>query len=119
MTKDIKKGSGNLYKDLGYKNPEEMEARAFLAREIYKIIKKRDLTQTQAAELLEIPQSTVSRLMKGGVSGFSTDRLLRFLKRLGVDVDINIKMSRRRRGEGRLSVTSSSSRRTVPMAAKG
>ena len=116
MTKDIEKGSGNLYKDLGYKNPEEMEARAVLVREIYKIIKKKNLTQAEAAELLEIPQPTVSKLMKGGITGFSTDRLLRFLKRLGIDIDINIKTSRRK-GEGRLSV-SSSSRSVIPMSAK-
>ena len=119
MTKDIKKSSGNLYEDLGYKNPEEMEARAVLVREIYKIITKKNLTQTEAAELLDVPQSTVSKLMSGTVTGFSTDRLLRFLKRLGVDVNINIKTSKRKQGEGRLSVSYSSSRHSVPIAAKG
>ncbi len=118
-TKDIKQSSGNLYKDLGYKNPEEMEARAILMREIYKIITKKNLTQIEAAELLDIPQSTVSKLMSGTVTGFSTDRLLRFLKRLGVDVNINVKTSKRKQGQGRLSVSYSSERCSVPMAAKG
>ncbi len=78
----VKKSSGNLYADLGCKNTEEMEAKASLARTIYRLIKQRKLSQVKAAELLGIPQPTLCRLLQGNLTGFSTDRLLKFLNQL-------------------------------------
>lgn len=118
MAEEIVKSCGNLYKDLGYEDSEEMEARATLAREIYKIVKKKALTQQKVAELLNVPQSTISRLLQGNLGGFSTDRLFRFLNRLGIDITIDLKPSKRRKKGGRLSVTTSSSRQNFPIAAK-
>ncbi len=79
------RSSGNLYADLGYKNAEEMEAKAILAREIYRIIKQKKLSQLKAAKFLGIPQPSLSKLMRGNLAGFSTDRLIHLLKKLGQD----------------------------------
>lgn len=123
MEEEIKKSSGNLYADLGCKNAEEMEAKAALARAIYRIVKQRKLSQLKAAELLGIPQPALCKLLQGNLTGFSTDRLLKFLNQLGLDVDIKIKPAKtvvRRRAIGRTSVsTSTNFCSPVAIAAKG
>ena len=55
------------------------------------IIRKRGLTQKQAAAILSIPQSKVSCLMNGKLSNFSMDHLFELLNALDSDVDIIIK----------------------------
>ena len=48
------KGSGNVFADLGLPHPEREQLRAHLTLQIYRIIKKRDLTQAAAGEILGI-----------------------------------------------------------------
>ena len=82
--------SGNAFADLRVADPEEALIKAELARAISAIISGNHLTQTQAAEVLGIDQPKVSALMRGRLSGFSVDRLLRFLVALDRDVEIVI-----------------------------
>ena len=89
--KDYVVGSGNVFADLGYARPEEAAAKAELAHKISKIIERRKLTQAKAATLLEVDQPKVSALKRGRLSGFSLDRLVRFLVLLGSDVEIVVK----------------------------
>ncbi len=123
MKEEIEKSSGNLYADLGRKNAEEMESKAALARAIYRIIKQRKLSQLKAAELLGIPQPSLCKLLQGKIAGFSTDRLLKFLNQLGLDVDIKIKPAKttlKKRVVGRTSISTSNNFCTsVSIAAKG
>ena len=77
---------------MGLQNPEELLIKAELVRQISKIIAARKITQTKAAQILGIDQPKVSALLSGKLSGFSTERLLRFLNLLGNDVEIRVKM---------------------------
>jgi predicted XRE-type DNA-binding protein len=88
-------GSGNVFKDLGYPNPDEALAKADLARQIYKTIKEKKLTQAQAAKIMGIDQPKVSDIIRGKLSRYSIDRLMRFLKLLGKDIEIRIKNPKR------------------------
>jgi predicted XRE-type DNA-binding protein len=88
---EVRDGTGNVFADIGTKNPDQALAKAELARQIASIIQEQALTQSQAAELLHIDQAKVSALVRGRLSGFSTDRLIRFLNALGHDVEIRIK----------------------------
>ena len=54
--------------------------------------------------ILGIDQPKVSTLMRGRLSGFSIERLLRFLLLLGRDVEINVKTRPRSRSQSRLLV---------------
>lgn len=83
--------SGNVFADLGHPNPEEALLKAQLAYRIRAIIQDRGLTQAQAADLLGIDQPKVSLLMRGRLSGFSVDRLFRYLTALGQKVEITVK----------------------------
>jgi len=86
----VELSSGNVYADLGLPNAEERLAKADLVIRIYDVITSRGLTQRDAARLLGIDQPKVSALLRGKFDGFSTDRLFRFLNRLGQDVSIVI-----------------------------
>lgn len=88
---DYVRGSGNVYKDLGFENPEEELAKARLASTIYDIIEERDLTQVQAAKILGIDQPKVSALKNGRLGGFSIERLFIFLRKLDRDIEIVIR----------------------------
>jgi len=101
---EVLESSGNVFADLELDEPEEMLAKAELARRIGNILKRRRLTQAQAATLLGIDQPKVSALLRGKLAGFSTDRLLRFLMALDRDVDIVIKRKPRSRKHGELRV---------------
>lgn len=89
----ITPGSGNVFADLGLKNPDELLAKAEIVLAIARILKARKLTQTAAARLLDIDQPKISALLAGRLSGFSIERLMRFL--LALDHDVEIKIRRR------------------------
>jgi tRNA C32,U32 (ribose-2'-O)-methylase TrmJ len=72
----VKRGSGNVFADLGFDHPEEEKLKAQLVREIRDIIKRRKLTQAEAATLLG---------------------LLRCARRLDQDVAIVVRPKRSRR----------------------
>lgn len=93
------KSSGNVFADLGFPHPEQELLKAKLTLEIYRLIKKRDLTQAEAGKILGIQQPHVSALMRNRAGTFSVERLMDFLAALGQDVKISVKPARGERGE--------------------
>ena len=94
MSKDkdkIIRGSGNIYKDLGHPNAEEMQAKAILASRIMSIIEKNKWTQKKAAEMLGLTQPKISLLSRGQFSSFSIGKLINLLNKLNQDIEIVIK----------------------------
>ena len=87
----IKRGTDNVFADIGVTHPERVQARAQVMFLIAEIIRKRCLTQKQTAALLGIPQSKVSCLMNGKLSNFSMDHLFELLNALDADVEIIVK----------------------------
>ena len=92
MTEQIQvhSSSGNVFADLGLANPDELMLKAELINKIDELISARQLTETEAAELLGIDRSTLSALIRGKLSAFSTECLFRFLNALGSNVEIRI-----------------------------
>jgi len=115
---NVEISSGSVYADLGFKNHKEMETKSNLVMEISKAIKKRKLTQTQAAELFGITQPKLSELLNGHFRGYSVERLIHFLNEIGQDVDIVVKSKPRNR-KARVSVYHSigGSHTSIPMVA--
>jgi predicted XRE-type DNA-binding protein len=62
--------------------------KAELAQEIATIIRYHHLNQTEAARIVGDAPSQMSLLMSGKLEGFSTERLLRMLLRLGRDIEL-------------------------------
>jgi predicted XRE-type DNA-binding protein len=99
----VEEGSGNVFRDLGFPNPERERLKADLTLQIDRLIKERHLTQAEAGEILGIRQPHVSTLMRGHSGSFSVERLMEFLAALGQDVEIILRPTRRR-AHGGLSV---------------
>jgi len=104
MNKKFEQSSGNVFADLNLSNSEEALAKAELARQIHLIIKKKKLTQEKAALTLGIDQPKVSALASGKLTGFSLERLFRFLNELGQDVTINVTPKARTHKRGSISI---------------
>ncbi len=98
------RGSTNVFADLGFANPEQALAKAELVSRISDIMKERHLTQREAAALFGIDQPNVSRLLRGQLSGFSYERLLKFLNALGCDIEIVVKKAGRARRPAHITV---------------
>lgn len=96
--------SGNVFADIRLPNPEEALAKAELAHKVALLIQDRELTQVQTAKLLGIDQPKVSALTRGRISGFSLERLLRFLLLLGQDIKITVQACPRSRSHARVHV---------------
>jgi predicted XRE-type DNA-binding protein len=87
---EVTVSSGNVYEDLDLKDAAEMLVKAKLASTIQDILDSRGLTQTQAAELMGLPQPKLSRLLKGQFRGISEFKMMDCIARLGRDIRIVI-----------------------------
>ncbi len=97
---------GNVFADLGLPNPDELMLKAELVDQIDELISARQLTETEAAELLGVDRSTLSTLMRGKLSNFSTECLFRFLNALGSNVEIRITVNSKSNVQARTHVVS-------------
>ena len=95
--------SGNVFRDLGLRNADELLAKAELSIVLRRAIKQRGLNQRAAAAILGVAPSDVSDLVRGELKRFSYERLIRFLIRL--DVDVSIRVSQRAPGRRRAALT--------------
>ena len=102
---DYIRGSGNVYKDLGFDNPEEELAKARLTSMIYDIIEERGLTQAEAGKILGIDQPKVSALKNGRLGGFSIERLFTFLRKLDRDIEIVVRERPKDRPQAEISIS--------------
>ena len=92
MKKDIpvKRGSGNIFADIGLPNAEDHLVKAQIVAAIGNLIRNQKLTQTAAAKKIGLKQPDVSRLLDGRFEGFSLERLIALLLALGSDVTIEV-----------------------------
>jgi predicted XRE-type DNA-binding protein len=81
----------SLLADLNLPHADDLLAKAELAAKIIAETQRRRLTQSQAAAVLGIDQPKVSALKQGRLSGFSIERLMRFLLVLGRNIEITVK----------------------------
>ena len=101
---EIEGSSGNVYADIGVEDADAMLVKAQLAASIQEILHSRKLTQTQAAEILGLPQPKLSRLLHGHFRGISESKMMDCITRLGRDVRIVIGPEHRAGRPGRVAV---------------
>jgi predicted XRE-type DNA-binding protein len=92
---DDEESSGDVFADLGFRNSKQELLKAKLTVEIYKLLKKRGVTQTEAAKLLGTTQAQVLALMR--CKPVSVGRLMEFLNVLGQDIEVRVKPASRRK----------------------
>jgi predicted XRE-type DNA-binding protein len=101
---EIECGSGNVYADLERPDADEMLVKAQLATKIGEIIKARNWTQQQAAQVLGITQPKLSNMLRGQFRGVSETKMLECLAKLGRDVQIVVGPDRHSQAEGHIEV---------------
>jgi predicted XRE-type DNA-binding protein len=79
----IHEGSGNVYRDLGYPDADEMLVKAQLVAKISEIIRSQELTQVEASRILGITKPKLSSLLRGQFRGMSERKLIEFLIHVG------------------------------------
>lgn len=98
----VEQSSGNVFEDLELPDADELFLKASLGFEVFQIIRKRKLTQAEAAEILGVQQPEISRLKNGKFNHYSVERLMTFLTRLNRDIEIRIIPSESREGQRRV-----------------
>jgi len=100
----VTESSGNVFADLGLPHSEQELMKARLTLEIYRIIKNRGLTQTEAGKILGISQPHVSALARNRAGTFSVGRLIELLTALGQDVEITVRPTKEDHGQASVLV---------------
>lgn len=86
---EITKSSGNVFEDMDFPDAQEALAKSKLAMMIYFIIESQEISPTKTAEIMGTEQTCrVSDIIRGKLSDFTIDRLLKFLLALGQDIQI-------------------------------
>jgi predicted XRE-type DNA-binding protein len=105
----ITPSSGNVFRDLGLRDADELHAKAELSLLLTRDIRARGLTQRAAAELLGVTPPDVSDIIRGKLARFSYERLIRLLLRTGASVAIVVSPPAGRR-RARLTVATQQGR---------
>ncbi len=85
-------GSGNVFRDLGYANPDVAQLKAILATEIIKMLDREELTVRAAHARTGIAAADFSRIRNADLSRFTLDRLVSIINRLGARVEIQVNL---------------------------
>ena len=93
----IKRGTANIFSDLGYSEPDTHLLKAQLVSRISEVMTDRKLTQSAGAKIMGVSQPNLSRYLKGQFKDVSVERIMRMLTRLGCEVDIVVKQPGRKR----------------------
>jgi len=93
---DVVRGSGNVFRDLGSKNPDADQFKAILATEIIKCLDREHLTVRQANVRTGIAAADFSRIRNADLGRFTVDRLMAILNRLGSRIEVRVRVRRGR-----------------------
>ena len=98
MTDDMEliRGSGNVFRDLGYPDAEVRQAKALLAAEIIKVLDAQGLSTRQAEARTGIAYAEFSRIRNVKLERFTFDRLLAILDKLGQHVELSVVVTPRK-----------------------
>ncbi|MDB5969145.1 MAG: hypothetical protein JWQ90_1595 [Hydrocarboniphaga sp.] len=87
----VEQGSGNVYRDLGFRNPDAMKLKATLVSGIRAVIEQRQLSGVEAARIIGIPELRLSRLLIGQFERISREKLIESLDRLDQNVSSDLR----------------------------
>jgi predicted XRE-type DNA-binding protein len=96
--------SGSVFADLGLSHDQEDVLKVQIALAITNTLRKRGLTQAEAAKIIGTDQAKVSAILRGRLKGLTADRLMRYLLRLGRDIDVHISKKYADNRPGRIRV---------------
>ncbi|TGD92260.1 helix-turn-helix transcriptional regulator [Methylobacterium nonmethylotrophicum] len=86
-------GATSAFHKLGMPDADELVVKSRLIRFVAEEVRRRELTQKDAGDLLGLDQPNVSALMNEKLSRFSVQKLMAFVGRLGFKVSIHVEGS--------------------------
>jgi predicted XRE-type DNA-binding protein len=95
--KTMVRGSGNVFRDLGFREPEarNLTLRSEVMIRIEEYVERSGLTQARAAARLGLTQPRLNALLKGKIDQFSLDALVNAAARAGLKVDVLVTTPKR------------------------
>ena len=97
------RGSGNIFADLGLPNAAEHQLKAVLVVQLKRLMAEREITQTEAAKMVEMKQPDLSKVLRGHFKLVSVEKLMRMLTAFDQDVEITVKPHCKRGETGRIT----------------
>lgn len=91
---DVVHGSGNVFRDLGFENPDSEQLRSILAAEIIRKLDDDGLSVRKAQALTGIAAADFSRIRSADLGRFTIDRLMLIVNRLGSRIEVAVKFRR-------------------------
>lgn len=91
---EVVRGSGNVFRDLGYGNADVEQLKAILAAEIIKALDRDGLTVRSAHARTGIAAADFSRIRNADLGRFTADRLMNIINRLGSRVEVKVRVRR-------------------------
>jgi predicted XRE-type DNA-binding protein len=95
---ELVRGSGNIFRDFGDRDPELEQLRSILAAQIIKPLDLCGPSTRKAGELTGIAAAEFSRIRRVKLDRFTIDRLLTILDRLDQQVEISVSVRPRVHG---------------------
>ena len=89
---EVVRGSGNVFRNLGYEKADVEQFKAILAAEIIKALDREGLTVRGAQARTGIAAADFSRIRNADLGRFTVDRLMSIINRLGSRVEVKVKI---------------------------
>jgi predicted XRE-type DNA-binding protein len=83
-------GSGNVFADLGFPEPEKWLFKAQLTAHLQRLIDGAEMPLAQAATQLGVAEEELERLLSGSLREVSIDFLFQCLNRLGHTIEVHV-----------------------------
>lgn len=94
---ELVRGSGNIYRDLGYPDADVRQLKALLAAEIIKTLDREGLTVRAAQMRTGVAAADFSRIRSVDLKRFTLDRLMGIVNKLGSRMEVTLKITPARR----------------------
>jgi predicted XRE-type DNA-binding protein len=90
---EVIRGSGHLFRDLGYPDADVEHLKSALAARIIGVLDARQMTVRAAEQASGVAAADFSRIRRAKLDRFTIDRLIRILNRLSLHVDVEVEIS--------------------------
>jgi predicted XRE-type DNA-binding protein len=101
---ELVRGSGNVFRDLDFKNADVEQFKSILAAEIVKTLDRERLTVRAAHRRTGISAADFSRIRNAALGRFTVDRLMSIINRLGSRVEVKIRVRQMEGASGRAAL---------------
>jgi predicted XRE-type DNA-binding protein len=91
---EVRRGTGNVFRDLRRKNADVEQFKAILAAEIIKALDREGLSVRGAQARTGIAAADFSRIRNADLGRFTVDRLMSIINRLGSRVEVKVRVRR-------------------------